>query len=303
MKQNVFVLVAFSFLLYLVFLGFLGSLVFLGLEMSTGLSLADAQEALLGGAGPASVAAGVFRAAQGANQLFGYGLAAMLVGWFLGNPVEELRLDRSAAPSFLILGMGIIVASIPLVQLALLQPEWLSQLPWAQGFTEGLILQEGKSQDLLIALFVNPSPMGLLANLAIFALLPAFCEEAFFRGILQSGLAKKLGPHAGIWLAAAIFSFIHFQFLGFFSRWLLGAMLGYMVYYSGSLWPAIFAHFCFNATSVVGAYYYPEMAAADYQFHGLPVLIAVLLVGSMGALYIRLGQRRLAATVPEQDHL
>lgn len=297
LRRNPFLLVAFSFLLYLVLVGFLGGLVFMGLELSTGLTLASAQTELLNGAGPDSTAAGVFRSAQGANQLIGYGLSALLIAWLLGNPPRELSIERSPNPAFLILGMGIMVASVPLVQVMIVRPEWLG----TGEFIQGLIDQEAQSEKLLVSLFVNPSPQNFLANLLIFAALPAFCEEAFFRGILQSNLQKKLGPHGGILLAAALFSFIHFQFLGFFSRWLLGMLLGYMVYYSRSLWPAIFAHFCFNATSVAGAYFYPELAQTDYQFQGTPLLVALLLVLGLGYLYLRLGKRTLAQPI-EDDY-
>jgi membrane protease YdiL (CAAX protease family) len=302
LNRNGFLLVLFSFLMYLSLLLLVGGLVFWILGSYTGLDLGRAQMELLAGAGPDSQAAGVFRAFQGTNQLVGYGLTSLIIAWLLGQPRKTLQLDSAPAPPFLLLSIGIMVASIPLVQVTIIRPEFLTNLGWEGEFIQGIIEQEEMSQNLLVSLFVEPTFMGLLANLLIFAVFPAFCEEAFFRGVLQTRLQKHLGPHWGIWLAAAIFSFIHFQFLGFFSRWLLGALLGYFVYYSGSLWPGIFAHFCFNATSVIGAYYYPEMADANYQFGWEPVFVALFLVGTMGALYLRLGRQRLGV-LPESSSL
>ena len=45
--------------------------------------------------------------------------------------------------------------------------------------------------------------------------------------------------HLSVWISAALFSAIHMQFFGFVPRMLLGALFGYLVAYSGSLWPAI----------------------------------------------------------------
>jgi len=95
---------------------------------------------------------------------------------------------------------------------------------------------------------------GLLLNLLVIALIPAVGEELTFRGVLQQGLNRKMNPHAAIFLSAAIFSFIHFQFYGFLPRMFLGILLGYMFYITGSLWTSITMHFVNNGTAVVVYY-------------------------------------------------
>ena len=63
----------------------------------------------------------------------------------------------------------------------------------------------------------------------VIAVIPAIGEETLFRGVLQRNLTIwTKNPHVGIWLAAALFSAIHVQFLGFFPRMLLGALFGYL---------------------------------------------------------------------------
>ena len=57
-----------------------------------------------------------------------------------------------------------------------------------------------------------------------------------------------------IWLAAFIFSAIHFQFYGFVPRFLLGAFFGYLLVWSGNLWLPVLAHFTNNAVAIV--FYY-----------------------------------------------
>ncbi|MEM6345787.1 MAG: CPBP family intramembrane glutamic endopeptidase [Bacteroidota bacterium] len=270
--------------------------------MATGYDLLSASEALQAGSSSESMAAWTFRGIQSVNQFAGYGLAAFLLAWILGRTSDELALRPAPAPQFLLLGMLTIVASLPLVQFLVLRPEYFSGLGLEGPFWERLVGQEDSAQKLLEAVFVGADKTSLMGNLLIFAILPAICEEAFFRGLIQRQLGRHLNPHVAIWIAAAIFSFIHFQFLGFFSRWVLGAMLGYFLYYSGSLWPSIFAHFCFNAISVVGASIYPELAEPDYQFSWGPILISTLLTTVLMGLYLRFGNARLQQTGLPHSH-
>lgn len=111
-------------------------------------------------------------------------------------------------------------------------------------------LEEGNNHVLEVILSATDIPTFLL-NLLICAALPAICEEFLFRGTLQTFFARWTGrQHLAIWLSGFIFSAIHLQFSGFFARWLLGAYLGYLFWWSGSLWLPIFAHFLHNALSV-----------------------------------------------------
>lgn len=115
---------------------------------------------------------------------------------------------------------------------------------------------EGNAEKLTLAFLKMDSPLDLMLNILIVALLPAIGEELLFRGCLQQLLiewTKK--PHLAIFIAAALFSAIHFQFLGFIPRMLIGAFLGYLFYWSGNLWYAIIGHFVNNALQVVGYYF------------------------------------------------
>ena len=98
-----------------------------------------------------------------------------------------------------------------------------------------------------------------LVALTVAAIAPAVGEELLFRGLLQPQLQKLTNnPHWGIWLCAILFSAIHLQFVGFLPRMLLGALLGYLLWWSGSLWLPILIHFLFNGIQILGAYLYPE---------------------------------------------
>ncbi len=94
-----------------------------------------------------------------------------------------------------------------------------------------------------------------LLGFLVIGILAGIGEEVLFRGVLQPKLQYYLGnPHAGIWIAAFIFSAIHFQFYGFFPRMLLGAVFGYLYHYSGTLTYPIIGHILNNGITVVLIY-------------------------------------------------
>jgi len=92
----------------------------------------------------------------------------------------------------------------------------------------------------------------LFINLIVIAFLPAFIEELFFRGLLQTLIHKWLkNIHITIIITAIFFSAIHMEFFGIIPRTILGLILGYLFYWSGSIWSSIFFHFLNNASAVI----------------------------------------------------
>ena len=116
--------------------------------------------------------------------------------------------------------------------------------------------QEMAATQLTELMMSDVSWRGLVLNLLVMALMTAFAEECFFRGTLQTMLKTETDkmPHLAIWVTAFIFSAIHLQFYGFFPRLLMGAWLGYLLCWTGSLWVPVVAH-AFNNAMVVFSYY------------------------------------------------
>lgn len=111
--------------------------------------------------------------------------------------------------------------------------------------------------------FDTPTQFGVA--MLVIGVLPAIGEEVLFRGVLQRKLTEHwVNPHLAIWVAAALFSAIHVQFYGFLPRLLLGALFGYLYYWSGSLLIAIFAHFVNNGVMVLMLYLY-QRKLVDYN--------------------------------------
>lgn len=133
--------------------------------------------------------------------------------------------------------------------------EWNAsiQLPESMSDIERMMkdLQERASEITDKMLNVN-NICGLIINLIMIAGLAAFGEELLFRSLLQTSLIKICkNAHVGIFIASAIFSFIHFEFYGFIPRLVLGLLLGYMYYYSRSIWIPMTMHFANNSTVVI----------------------------------------------------
>ena len=88
-------------------------------------------------------------------------------------------------------------------------------------------------------------------GVVVIALVPAVAEELVFRGVMQKNLVRWFSPHVGVWLGAAIFSAIHFQFFGFVPRFVLGLVLGYLYLWSGNILVSMAAHFTQNALQLL----------------------------------------------------
>lgn len=174
---------------------------------------------------------------------------------------EQLALHRS--PSSFFIGAGILwlMVSFPFAQWSY----WLNQqlpLPsWASSL-------EGQAEAMIAGL-LNMEGIGeLLFTLVVMAIAPAIGEEIIFRGIVQKELARRMRkPQLAIWLAAVIFSGFHMQFEGFIPRLVLGALLGYLFYWSKNLWIPILVHLFYNGLQIIAYYAYgaqmDEMAAQE----------------------------------------
>jgi hypothetical protein len=128
-------------------------------------------------------------------------------------------------------------------------PEWLKDFEeWARQREE---VAESVTKFLTQFSGANELAIGFL----VIAILPAIGEELVFRGMLQPQLYRSSkNIHIAIWTSAILFSAFHLQFFGFVPRMLLGALFGYLYYWSGNLWMSIFAHFVNNGFSVLMLY-------------------------------------------------
>jgi hypothetical protein len=101
--------------------------------------------------------------------------------------------------------------------------------------------------------------------------------------------------HWAVWITAAIFSFIHFQFYGFVPRFLLGALLGYLFVWSGSLLITIIGHAFYNAAQIVLVYLQEHGYIANFDIINTsnPWPSSVILISTLLCVGLIYGYRQL----------
>ena len=175
-------------------------------------------------------------------------------------PWNWLQLDNKVNWKVLLWAIGIMLVALPAINL---MSHWNQQMvlpTWLSGVEEWMKAKEAEAEWLTKQFMSVTTISGLLVNLFLMAVLPALSEEITFRGVLQqlltaphrlSPFASRLSPHLAIWLTAIIFSAIHMQFYGFVPRMLMGALFGYMLVWTGSLWVPMLMHFVNNGMAVL----------------------------------------------------
>lgn len=192
------------------------------------------------------------------------------------NAFEFLRLKSTLRWTTVLYVVAFMLVAIPFINML----SWLNQqiiLPEALSEIEKMMQSSEVQIAEITEKMLNVSTLGaLLFNMFLVAVVPALGEELFFRGTIQRLLSDWKGALFAIWITAFVFSAIHMQFYGFLPRMLLGAFLGYLLLWSGSLWLPIIAHFVNNSVAVV--FYY-------LKFNGVKV-IDVETIGTDDTLWL-----------------
>lgn len=153
----------------------------------------------------------------------------------------------------LLLVFAIMFISSPLIEIL----SNINQKMVLPPFLKWMRDSEDNAQKLTTAMLHMKTVWSMFFNLFLVGFLTAVAEEVMFRGCLQTIFTRwTKNTHAAIWITAILFSAFHMEFFGFLPRMLLGALFGYFVAWSGSIWPAIWAHFINNGTAVVVTYLY-----------------------------------------------
>ena len=143
---------------------------------------------------------------------------------------------------------------------ALLMPfvDWLAvwNNHWNVGEMFSIMSEEYNHMIIgIVEKAVNTGFIGLLIMVLVAAVVPAICEELFFRVGLQQLLSKWFkNDHVAVVLTAIIFSFMHLDMSGFLVRFVMGLVLGYVFLYSRSLVPNVMLHFLNNAVATISMY-------------------------------------------------
>ena len=212
--------------------------------------------------------------------LFSYLFEGQLFSYY------KFRNSTGAIPMFLVILMMISV--IPFINY-MAEINLKMEIP-IRALDQLLRTLESTAEEMMVAFTATKSISGLLVNLLMIGVIAAVGEELIFRGLMQRLMTQMLkNPHVAILITALLFSAFHFQFFSFLPRFVLGLILGYLMYYGQSIWYPILAHFVNNAMGVI-YYYFNSRGSADDMLEeiGTSTLIPVAAVISL-ALFLLCG--------------
>ncbi len=182
-------------------------------------------------------------------------------------------------------------------------------IAWASVFNEQVVawlgFGGGSEDDSESAAFLGrvldeQSFWGVAMSVVLVALLPAVSEELFFRGTLMPLVKRCTGSwHVAIVGSAAIFSLMHLDAEGFLPRFIMGGILGVLLYMTKKLWVPMLFHFTNNLFVVINVIWSDESTVellnAETEDPGvwLSIISVIFTLGEIHFIGIATGFHRL----------
>jgi len=181
---------------------------------------------------------------------------SIICAWlFSDNYKEYLSIEQPVNLSVAFWTIISIIVAVPFLNLTYYfnqQMTFPEAFGWLENWMKEMESANAKSLEIILD---TKNITTIVFNILIICVMAGISEEFMFRGLLQKCFSKVIiNPHVLIWTIAILFSAIHFQFYGFITRMLLGAWLGYLMYYTKTIWIPVLAHFTNNMLGT-GAYY------------------------------------------------
>ena len=143
-----------------------------------------------------------------------------------------------------------------------------------------------------------------------FSLIPAFCEEWFFRGMLLRSLLREWKAWTAILTTAVLFGVFHIlsnsaiSLDRFLPTMLIGILLGFIAWKSDSILPGFILHALHNGTVAFLGYYQPQLSQLDWfpqESEKIPPSwgIAACVVAAIGIAVVVRAKRQESHTAVE----
>lgn len=222
-------------------------------------------------------------------------IPAFIIAYLFGSKNSDyLNIKQPISPLTILLSIFILLTSVPIIN-SLAQINQGMQFPdWLKGVENWMVEKEEGAQKLTESFLIMNTWGDFVFTLIMLAVLPAVGEELIFRGVFQRIFAEwTKNIHWGIIIAAVLFSSMHLQFFGFLPRLILGILLGYMYYWSKSIWTPILGHFINNGTAVVLYYFYKDEISRNIESIGTTksslgiLIVSITIVSSLLYLFYR----------------
>lgn len=210
-----------------------------------------------------------------------------LLTWF----VSRLHTSSFERPSFFRFrwrSNTLYISALTVVLVLVMQPavwflSWLNALLPTPEFFEAM----QTSQMEMIESFLKGDHVIWLTLFHV-ALVPAVCEEVLFRGYVLRAFQKSWGVWTAIIVSGLLFGMYHLQLTNLLPLAAIGVLLAFLTWISGSIVPAMVAHFVNNGSSVILGSYFPESALAEITPETMPPIWAVVLSVAISAYILHL---------------
>jgi len=182
-----------------------------------------------------------------------------LKGGKLNYPMLSWRLNGNIIIYFLA-SFGVMICGSLLLQLMFYNGG--NGLAFDKGYMDTLFTGENNGVGLFLA----------------YCLVPAVCEELFFRGIVV-GEYKKYGSFNAVIICTLYFTLVHFSAEGFVIYMFAGLLLGVSAVVCRSVYPSMALHLAFNMYGLYGnsAFVSKTVFNTSAVFVGFVLLVIMLL--------------------------
>ncbi len=196
------------------------------------------------------------------NQVGSFILSSLFLAYlFSDNVLTYLKIKNKISWKVAVWIILSMIVVLPFLNLTIQINEAMNLPEWMKPIEDWMMKSEKDIKNITDSILISNGWSDLILNLVVVALTAAIGEELFFRGVLQNILGKKLhNKHVIICTVAILFSAIHLQFYGFIPRMLMGVYFGYLLYFTGSIWAPVLAHFTNNAFAVLITHKYQDAA-------------------------------------------
>ena len=117
---------------------------------------------------------------------------------------------------------------------------------WLATYIRHLIEPGAANPQLQYVVFQDATGLGAATMVFLVVVALPVAEEVLYRGALFDALKRLHNPRFAIWMSAAIFGLMHFEFAVSIGTFALGLLYGFLRERSESIYPSTMAHIVNN---------------------------------------------------------
>lgn len=204
---------------------------------------------------------------------------------------KTFRLNLPAFRFVILTILGIILIQPILQGYMYFQEYVLNHVPVLQNTLKQLKDIFDMLENAALKIVTAYSTLEYIVVVVVICVTPAICEEMLFRGFVLSNMRKIAGVPAAIFMSAFLFAIYHFEPFNIIPLAMLGAFLGFVVYYSNSIYIGMLAHFLNNFLASFYLFKYgkqdfdtPHITSSEMLNSGIAGIVSLMLF--LGVLYL-----------------